>query len=266
MNKNLPVIIIVLIAVLAGIYFFSQSRKRVVENVKMLSSEESNRTPIVSETRTYFENISGYLAKPQTGGPYPGVVMIHEFWGLNDNIKSMADEMARNGYVVLAVDLYGEVTDDQNRARELSSSVNQEKATQNLRAAVQYIRQNEKSPKVASLGWCFGGGQSLQLAISGEPMDATAIYYGRLTSNKEELTKINWPVLGIFGDQDQVISVESVNDFKKALDELGIVNESYLYPGVGHAFANPSGMNYAPDETQDAWKKTLSFLERHMKS
>lgn len=104
----------------------------------------------------------------------------------------------------------------------------------------------------------------MQLALSGEPMDATVIYYGQLVTDSNQLRKITWPVLGIFGDQDQVISVDSVNSFDKALDDLDITNEVYIYPGVGHAFANPSGMNYAPEQTQDAWDKTLTFLNKHL--
>jgi carboxymethylenebutenolidase len=116
------------------------------------------------------------------------------------------------------------------------------------------------------LGWCFGGGQSLQIAQNSEqnPLAATVIYYRNLVNDTNELSKIKWPVLGIFGDQDQSIPVESVNAFEQALNETGITNEIYTYPGVGHAFANPSGDNYAPEETVDAWEKTLAFLKKYM--
>jgi carboxymethylenebutenolidase len=103
------------------------------------------------------------------------------------------------------------------------------------------------------------------LALNSEehPLAATVIYYGNLVNDRESLSKIKWPVLGIFGDQDQSIPVDSVMQFEQALNEIGITNEIYIYPGVGHAFANPSGDNYAPKETADAWKKTLVFLEKY---
>lgn len=235
-----------------------------IRNVQML--ERPGDFEVSTQSVTYHDNVQGFLAKPTQQGNYPAVIMIHEFWGLNDNIKTMAEQLAREGYTVLAVDLYnGQVAGDQTRARELVSQVNQEQATRNLASAVNYVRTQESAAKVASIGWCFGGGQSLQLAISGQDLDATVIYYGQLTSDKNALQNIQWPVLGIFGDQDQVISTQSVNQFQTALNELGIENEIYMYEGVGHAFANPSGMNYAPEQTKDAWDKTLRFLNAHLK-
>jgi carboxymethylenebutenolidase len=190
---------------------------------------------------------------------------------LNNNIKDMANELASEGYVVLAADLFnGEVATDPSRARELSSSVrdNPEQAITNLQSAVQYLTSlpNVNSSRIASLGWCFGGGQSLQLALNSEqnPLAATIIYYCNLVNDANEISKIKWPVLGIFGDQDQSIPVESVNAFEQALNETGVINEIYIYPGVGHAFANPSGDNYSPEETADAWQKTLAFLNKYV--
>ncbi|MEW6721908.1 MAG: dienelactone hydrolase family protein [Candidatus Micrarchaeota archaeon] len=214
----------------------------------------------------YFGATEGYLAKPAAEGDFPGVVMIHEWWGLNDNIRDMARALASQGYVVLAVDLYeGEYATTQDQARALVSSLNQTRATENLRAAASYLRNSEGAPKVASLGWCFGGGQSMQMALSGERMDATVIYYGNVNVSESQLSPVKWPVLGVFGAEDTAIPVSTARDLEIKLDRLGVENEVYIYPGVGHAFANPSGMNYAPEETKDAWAKTVSFLERHLK-
>jgi carboxymethylenebutenolidase len=136
---------------------------------------------------------------------------------------------------------------------------------ENLKAAVVYLK-GQGALKVASLGWCFGGRQSVELSISGTPLDATVVYYGgNMATTTERLAPIKWPVLGIFGDQDQAIPVATVKAFETSLNTLGISNEIYIYPGVGHAFANPSGMNYAPNETKDAWEKTVSFLEKNLK-
>ena len=213
----------------------------------------------------YFENVKGFYAKPAASGNYPGVVMIHEWWGLNENIKDMAEKLAGEGYRVLAADLYnGKIAADATEARQLTGAINKEKALENMIAAADYLRK-EGSGKVASLGWCFGGGKSLEFSLSGEDLDATVIYYGNLVSDEKELAKISWPVLGIFGDKDQSIPVSNVQDFEKSLNSLMIENEIYIYPGVGHAFANPSGESYAPEETKDAWDKTLTFFSTNLK-
>jgi carboxymethylenebutenolidase len=144
---------------------------------------------------------------------------------------------------------------------------NPDEAVNNLNAAVEHVSslQNVDRSRIASLGWCFGGGQSLQLALNTEqPLAATVIYYGTLVTNQSELAEISWPVLGVFGSTDQSIPVETVNQFEAALDANGVTNEIYVYEGVGHAFANPSGDNYAPKETADAWEKTLAFLNRYV--
>jgi carboxymethylenebutenolidase len=242
----------------------------------------TNSQPIENKTVTYFGgNTSGYLVYPNQNQSeektqLPAVVMIHENKGLNDYIKESANLLAKNGYVVLAVDLFnGEVVTDNNnqeRSRELTGAIreNPNIAIENMKAAVNYLHSldNVNPSKVASIGWCFGGQQSLQLAINSkdDPLAATVIYYGRLTNDTQAISNITSPVLGIFGGKDQSISVDSVMQFEKALNDTGITNEIYIYPNVGHAFANPSNDNYAPTETADAWKKTLDFLNRHLKS
>lgn len=234
-------------------------------NSSILNSKEK-MDKVESEEVVYFENVKGFLSRPKVSGNYPGVVMIHEWWGLNDQIKSMAQSLASEGYVVLAVDLYnGKVATTQDEARAQTSSLDQNKALENLKAATSYLKNNQKTTKVASLGWCFGGGQSLQLALNDGPLDATVIYYGNLTDDQSKLKNIKWPVLGIFGDKDQSISVDSVKKFQTALNNLEVKNEIHIYPGVGHAFANPTGQNYAPTETKDAWEKTLKFLNENLK-
>lgn len=211
--------------------------------------------------------VLGFLAEPKKEGNYPGVIMIHEWWGLNNNIKEMAKLLAKEGYVVLAVDLYdGEVASESNSARELATGVrnNPKKAVLEMKNAIEYLK-DKGVVKIGSMGWCFGGGQSLQLSLN-EILDATVIYYGTLIDEKDELKNINWPVLGIFGEEDTSIPVSSVKDFELALNELNIENEIYIYPNVGHAFANPSGNNYAAKETIDAWEKTVAFFNKNLKS
>jgi len=260
----------------------SGQTSNIVTNVTDLSKSDLSNADIQLENKTidYFNQAHGYLvfpSKPNANNSeinsnmkLPGVVMIHENKGLNENIKNMANLLAKNGYVVLAVDLFkGEVTTDRNRSSELTQQIrdNQDIATSNLKSAVKYLSSlpNVNPEKIVSLGWCFGGGQSLQLALNSQdhPLAATIIYYGRLVTDNATLASIKWPVLGIFGDQDMSIQVDTVKAFESALKSNGIPNEIYIYKGVGHAFANPSGDNYAPKETQDAWQKTLSFLKKY---
>lgn len=254
-----------------------------VTNVTDLTRLDSNAgVDLQNKTVNYYDQANGYLVYPSgsnenksgnKNGTLPAVVMIHENKGLNDHIKNMANLLARNGYVVLAVDLFkGEVTTDRNRSSELTQYIrdNPDIATANLQSAVKYLASlpNVNAEKIASLGWCFGGAQSLQLALNSQdhPLAATVIYYGRLITDNATLAKIKWPVLGIFGDQDSSIPVDTVKAFESALNSNNIPNEIYIFKGVGHAFANPSGDNYAPTETKDAWDKTLSFLDKHLRS
>jgi len=252
-----------------------------VTNVSKLRSIAAADDSIKLQNKTveYYQDSQGYLVYPlSTNGTLsnklPAVIMVHEWWGLNENIKNMANILARQGFVVLAADLYkGEVANTPQRAAELVQSVrnNQNISIANLQSAVKYLGSlpNVDGSKIVSMGWCFGGGQSLQLALNSQehPLAATVIYYGTpLVTNESSLSEIKWPVLGIFGDKDQAISLEQINLFRKSLDQNGITNEIHIYKGVGHAFANPSGDNYAPKETQDAWQKTLSFLKKYVVS
>ena len=255
----------------------------------VLAANSANTTTTTSEGLEikkdvkYFDGASGYLVYPSTaaisstagatGKKLPAVIMIHENRGINDNIRNMANTLAKQaGYVILAVDLFkGVSTNDQSQAMQLVKSVrgNLQEAISNLQAAVKYVSSLPfvDSSKIASIGWCFGGGQSLQLALHSEqhPLVATILYYGTpLVTDKQELSKIKWPVLGIFGDHDQAIPLQQINMFKAALDADGVTNQIHIYKGLGHAFANPSGANYAPQQTADAWQKTLAFLKRYV--
>lgn len=232
-------------------------------NSQMLTAEGLE---VVGNDVAYGTSSQGFYAAPKDNGEYPAVVMVHEWWGLNQNIKDMALQLAKQGYQVLAVDLFdGKVASTAAEAQAQVGAFNQAKGLENLKAAVQYLK-DKGATKIAALGWCFGGGQALQLSLSGEKLDATVLYYGTpLVTDETKLKAISWPVLGIFGDKDMAISTTSVTQFEDALARLNIEHQVTLYPGVGHAFANPSGMNYAPEETRDAWAKTLVFLQDSLK-
>ncbi|MFB6283195.1 MAG: dienelactone hydrolase family protein [Halobacteria archaeon] len=224
--------------------------------------------PIVS-TNTTLGGTPGYLAEPAANGIYPGVLMIHEWWGLNGNIRHMADVLAGHGYTVFAIDLYGgEVASNSSEARRLSGRVreNQSEAVEKMENATRDLRGlSETTGQVASLGWCFGGGESLQLSLSDAELNATVIYYGTVTTNRSKLRHIDPPVLGIFGEKDQVVPLKTVRKFNRTLTELGIKHQIEIYPDAGHAFANPSGESFHPNATKDAWNKTLDFLDRNLK-
>jgi len=260
--------VIVLLLVLGGWWWHQQSSQEGVVQVAATEtvSEVSGVSEIVTEDQLeYFTEARGFYAAPATPGQYPGVVMIHENRGLRPEIKQEAEALAREGYRVLAVDLYkGVVMETQEEARAYGSQFNQQEGLTNLQAAVSYLQQRG-SAKIASLGWCFGGRQSLELAMSGIPLDATVVYYGGgMATSTEQLAPITWPVLGVFGDQDQIIPTAMVRDFETSLETLGIEHEVYIYEGVGHAFANPSNPNFAPEPTADAWNKTLNFFATHL--
>lgn len=269
---------ILAIFIIAGIYYFTNPVKptnmqkapqdhevpkpvRGTKNSEMIISEKNY--DVNSVDLNYYSDVTGYYSQPSSEGDFPGVIMIHEWWGLNDHIKEMADKLAEQGYRVLAVDLFGTVAETPDQARTQVTQFDQQKGLQNLKAAYDYLKTSEDT-KIASLGWCFGGAQSLRTALNND-IDASVIYYGNLVTETEQLSSLNAPVLGIFGREDTSIPVESVNDFKSALNEIGIQNDINIYDGVGHAFANPSGNNYSEVETIDAWNKTLNFLETNLK-
>ena len=219
-----------------------------------------------AESVEYFENSSGYLARPNVEEKFPAVIMIHEWWGLNENIKEMAEKLASHGYVVLAVDLYNnQVGTTSEEARKLVTSFDSEVGMQNMNSAISYLKTEYSSESIGSIGWCFGGGQSLNLALNNSDLNATVMYYGQVSSDPEQLSNISWPILGIFAEKDKGIPVESVRNFESQLNNLDIPNEIIIYPEVDHAFANPSGERYAPEESKDAWIKTISFFNKNLK-
>jgi len=218
------------------------------------------------KTISYFEQTNGYLAKPSVQREFPAIIMIHEWWGLNDNIKEMAEKLASHGYIVLAVDLYNnKVGTTSEEARQLINSFDSESGINNMNSAISYLKTEYSTDDIGSIGWCFGGGQSLNLSMNNSDLDATVMYYGQVSTDSQELSNISWPLLGIFAEMDKGIPVDSVKKFQTQLDDLGITNEIIIYPGVDHAFANPSGERYAPEESKEAWQKTVEFFNENLK-
>jgi len=215
------------------------------------------------------EVVYGYFAAPANMiEPLPAIIVIHEWWGLNDNVRAMADRLAGEGYIVLAVDLYGGKTAEfAQDARKLMATIveNPDPAADNIRQAYQFVTTAARAPRVASLGWCFGGGWSLNAAmLLPDELDAAVIYYGQVTDDEDKLRQINAPILGLFGAEDTGIPVESVQGFEAALQRLRKSHSIQIYPGAGHAFANPTGRNYNAEVAEDAWQRTLEFLDQNL--
>lgn len=229
--------------------------------------------PVVSESVTYATvegtPVTGYLARPaDTSQPHPGLIVIHEWWGLNDNIEQMTERLAGEGYVALAVDLLGNVADTPEEARSLVEDAAQrpEQLEDNLRQAFQYLSAEQGAPSIGSIGWCFGGSWSLRTAlILPEDLDAAVIYYGgQLETDAEVLEPLTMPILGIFGALDTNPSVETVQAFETTLNALDKEAEIYIYDDADHAFANSSGTRYNPEAAEAAWERTTAFLQQHL--
>ena len=215
------------------------------------------------------ETVNGILYTPQGKGPFPALVVIHEWWGLNDWVKEEASKLADLGYVALAIDLYrGKVATTPEQAHEIMRGVPEDRANRDLLAASAYLRsQKSVNPaKVGSIGWCMGGGYSLDLAILDPTLKAAVINYGHLAADKATLEKIHASILGIFGGKDQGIPPADVKQFESQLKALGKPVEIHIFPDAGHAFENPNNkQGYRAEDAAQAWKMTVDFLARNLK-
>jgi carboxymethylenebutenolidase len=193
----------------------------------------------------------------------PVVILVHEWWGLNDQIKSVAAELAKEGYLAIAVDLFGKVAANAEEAKAQMQGLDPEWATRAMVAAVQWARAHERSTgKVATCGWCFGGGWSLNTSLA-VPVDATVIYYGNVKKTADQLKALNGPVIGHFGTQDKSIDPAMVAGFEVAMKDAGKADRLTVYwYDADHAFANPTGARYDAEDAALAWSRTLHFLKQ----
>ena len=213
--------------------------------------------------------MNGILYTPQGKGPFPALVVIHEWWGLNDWVKEQASKLADQGYVALAIDLYrGQVATTSDEAHELMRGVPSDRADRDLLAASTYLRslKNVDPAKVGDIGWCMGGGAALDLAVADPKLKVAVINYGHLASDQATLRKINAAILGIFGGQDRGIPPADVKKFEADLKALGKPVEIKIFPDAGHAFENPNNkQGYRADDAKQAWELTTSFLAKYLK-
>jgi carboxymethylenebutenolidase len=215
------------------------------------------------------ENVNGVVFMPSGKGPFPALIVIHEWWGLNDWVKDEGSKLAQEGYVTLAIDLYrGKVATTPEEAHEIMRGVPPDRANRDLKAAYGYLasRKDVDRARIGSIGWCMGGGYSLDAALLEPHLAATVINYGHLETDPTDLKKINAAILGIFGGQDRGIPVADVKKFEQELKQLGKKVEIVIYPDAGHAFENPNNKDgYRPKDAEDAWNKTINFLAANLK-
>ncbi len=210
--------------------------------------------------------VTGTLSMPAKT-PAPTVLVIHEWWGLNDQIKAMAAEFAKAGYIALALDMYGgkvAPAGDRDAARGLMKSVKPKQGVATVKAWAEWLRAHAKgNGKLGTVGWCFGGGWSLNTALAA-PVDAAVVYYGRVNKTAEELSALNGPVLGHFATRDKWINADMIGGFERAMDQAKKPYTTHWYE-ADHAFANPTGSRYDEEDAKVAWTRTLTFFAKHLK-
>lgn len=224
--------------------------------------------PVDSETLPYAEVdeqlVYGHFAFPSDMiEPLPAVIVLHDWWGLNEDVREVSNRLAAEGYMVLAVDLYdGQIFSDTGDARQKMISVveNPGPVENNIRQALEFVG-IAGAPNKASLGWGLGGAWSLNASmLFADELDAAVIYYGQVTSDEERLQAVGAPILGLFGARDRGITVDSVTEFDATLQRLRKDHFVHVYPNVGHAFADPARPTFDADVANDAWQKVIDFL------
>jgi carboxymethylenebutenolidase len=226
----------------------------------------------VSFNRPDGKSVNGYLAEPAGGGKAPGIVVIQEWWGLNDQIKGVADKLAKAGYRALVPDLYrGKSTVDAEEATHLMNGLNfADAASQDIRGAAQYLKKSG-SPKVGVTGFCMGGALTVLSAVNVPEMDAGVIWYGYPPLEYVDASKIKAPLLGHFGTRDMAFPIAKVDELEKKLRAANVKFEFHRYDAK-HAFANETAdekkldmLKYDPKAAELAWKRTMDFLAKHLK-
>ncbi len=215
------------------------------------------------------ETVQGILYTPGGNGPFPGIIVIHEYWGLNDWVKEQASKLADQGYETLAIDLYrGRVGATPEEAHELMRGVPEDRAKRDLSAAFDYLasQANVKKDRIGAIGWCMGGGYSLDVALEEPTLAADVINYGHLATDPGAIKRINAPILGLFGGQDKGITPDDVRKFESQMKQLGKTIDVKIYDDAGHAFENPNNKTgYRPEDAVDAWQRTVTFLAENLK-
>ena len=244
--------------------FFSAAILALLVSSAGLASAEMVQMTVNKQT------LGGYLALAKGSGTHPAVIVIHEWWGLNDWVKEQADSLAAHGYTAFAVDLYrGRVARDAETAHQYMSGLSEDEGIATLRRAADFLRTRDdvRAQAIGVVGWCMGGRYSIRLAAADPGIRACVMYYGAPITDEAAIKGIQASILGSFGGDDQGPTPDQVRAFEKALAAAGKKADIKIYPGAGHAFANinnPWG-GYREDAARDAWSRTLAFFERNLK-
>jgi carboxymethylenebutenolidase len=258
-----------------------ETSQRIAEahaNDKPVASPAATTEPrglVSSRPVTYLtvdgQPVVGHLAWPREKdmGGMPALIVIHEWWGLNDNIRATAERLAAEGYLTLAVDLYrGESAAAPKQAMQLMQKLNADVVggEANLMAAYDYLTTTMGASKVGIVGWCLGGRWSLLGSLHmPETLDAMVMYYGAVTDDREKLATLQMPILGHFASDDPIVPGDTVVAFKAALEDLDKDAQVYVYPDTKHAFSNPSGLAYNAEAAELAWSRTVAFFDEALK-
>ena len=212
--------------------------------------------------------LHGYLAKPATvRRNAPAIIVVHEWWGLNDNIKAVVDRYAGEGYTVLAVDLFGRVATSPDTAMVLYQTAMKDipAGEQNIAQALAYLKA-QGSTKIGVVGYCFGGHWSLRTGlVGGNDVKAVVMYYGAPITDRTQLRRLKAPVLGLFGGLDTGIPVDSVRAMERSIKAARLPVTIKVYANANHAFANSSGQAYNAGAATDAWQKSLAFFRANLR-
>ena len=214
------------------------------------------------------EATTGYLAVPEGDGPFPALVIVHEWNGLTDRVRQLADDFADEGYVTLAADLFrGQVGANAGENRALMAEA-EPNVIPNLDAAVAFLKaRSDVTGRVGAMGWCYGGGVALSFGLDGANHEATAIFYGSLVEDPDRLAHISHEVYGTFGELDGGIPPEAVERFASALEAAGVENDVHVYDDVGHGFWLRVDEDPAvrTEPARDAWSRLKAYLDRTLR-
>lgn len=215
------------------------------------------------------DTVSAYLAAPEKSGRYPAVIVVHDWMGLTDWVKEQTDKLADQGFVALAVDLYGgKVAANATEAGELSQTVPDDRAILDLMGGIVYLmtRNDVERDRIGAVGWALGGTYAIQLAMHVPRLGACVVNYGVLPTDPNDLQNIITPVLGNFGADDHGVTPTDVQAFEKTMKGLNRRVDLKIYDGAGHSFENSANKDaYRPDAAEDAWNRTVAFLNKSLK-
>src|SRR5215210_165299 len=211
---------------------------------------------------------TGYLAVPESGSG-PGVIVLQEWWGMDDSVKAYVDRFAEEGFLALAPDLYrGETTEQPDEAQQKMMAMNMEQAVKDMSGAVDYLAQHEgfQGDGVGAVGFCLGGGLAVWAAAENQKVDAVVSYYYVMPHGKPDFSKVDAPVLGHFGTDDDFVPVDDAKALEKKLNDAGAEAKFEFYEGAGHAFANDHDRlgTYDEEKSKRAWSRTVEFLKQHL--